>query len=94
MIQKTLYYKEYDSPVAYGYKPEHRVKSYVKLEMYFDFKRGLRFSVTVPNCGFCYRNPLKAIYRALEHESIGMAKYNKMKDDIRACGLYKSLDCR
>lgn len=93
-MQKVLYCKEYDSPIAYGYKPEHRVKSYFRLRIGFDFKKGLRFSAEVPNFSCCTRNPIKAILRVLEHESIGMAKYNKMKDDTRACGLYKSLDCK
>ncbi len=48
-MQKVLYCKEYDSPIAYGYKPEHRVKSYFKLIMAFDFKEGLRFTAQVPN---------------------------------------------
>lgn len=92
-MEKVLYYKEYDSPIAYGYKPEHRVKSYVKLIMHLNFKDGLWFSVTIPNAGYGNRNPFKAIFRALEHESIGMAKYNQLKDDIKAKGLHKNLDC-
>ena len=92
-MQKVLIYKEYDSPIAYGYKPEHRVMSYFKLTMVFDFREGLRFVAQVPNVSWCYRNPIKAVLRVLEHESIGMAKYNQMKDDTRRCGLYKKLDC-
>jgi hypothetical protein len=60
--------------------------------MYFDFKEGLRFSVGVANMSSCYRNPFKAFIRTLEHESIGMAKYQQMKEDTRSCGLYKRLD--
>jgi hypothetical protein len=93
-FSKTLYYKEYNSPIAYGYKPEHRVKSYVKIQVHFDFKEGLWFSVTVPNMACGNRNPFKALLRALEHESIGMAKYQRMKDDTRSCGLYQKLDCK
>jgi len=93
IMQKVLYYREYDSPVFWGYKPTHKIKSYFKFTMYFDFKEGLRFTATVPNAGFCYRNPFEAIAKALEHESIGMAKYNQLKDDIRAKGLHKNLDC-
>lgn len=90
-MKKVLYYKEYESPVYWGYKPEHKVKSYIKIEMYFDFKEGLRFCITVPNISYCYRNPIKAILKALEHESIGMSKYNKLKEDIRRKNLDKNL---
>jgi len=92
-MKKILYYKEYESPIFYGYKPEHKVKSYIKITMYFDFKEWLRFSVDVLNISCCYSNPIKAILRMLEHESIGMAKYNKLKKDIRSQGLDRKLDC-
>lgn len=88
----TIYQKEYSSPIAYGYKDEHTIKSYVEIQLHFDFKDWLRFSVTVPNASFCYKNPLKAMLRALEHESIGMGKYNKLKEDTRSCGLWTKLD--
>lgn len=91
---KTIYYKEYESPIAWGYKPEHKVKSYIRIQSHFDFKEGLRFSVTVPNVAYCHRNPFKALLRALEHESIGMGKYNRLKEDTRSCGLWKKLDCK
>ena len=91
-MKKVLYFKEYESPVFYGYKPEHKVKSYIEITMYFDFKEGLRFSVCVPNTSWCHGNPLKAFLKILEHESIGMAKYNKLKEDIRHQGLDHNLD--
>jgi hypothetical protein len=93
-MKKALYYKEYYSPVAYGYKPDHKVKSYFKFIMVFDLKEGLRFTACVPNFSYCCRNPIRTVLRVLEHESIGMAKYNKIKEDTRACGLYKKLDCK
>jgi hypothetical protein len=61
--------------------------------MYFNLKEGLRFNVTVPNMSCGDRNPFKAICKALEHESIGMAKYQQLKDDMRAKGLHKNLEC-
>ena len=93
-LSKTLYYEEYEAPIAYGYKPEHKIKSYVKIQMHFDFKDWLRFSVTIPNMGVCRRNPFRALLRALEHESIGMAKYNRIKEDSRNLGLWQKLDCK
>lgn len=92
-MTKTLYYKEYESPIAYGHKPEHKVRSYTEINMYFDFKDGLRFCVSVPNFSTTYRNPFKAMVRAMEHESIGMSKYNRIKEDTRRCGYWKKLDC-
>lgn len=93
-MKKILYHNEYDSFVFYGYKPEHKINSYINITMYFDFKEGLRFCVEVPNTSYCYRNPFKAVLRALEHESIGMSKYQQLKDDIRSQGLDRKLDCK
>lgn len=91
-MKKVLFYKEYESPIAYGYKNEHKVKTYIKITIHFEFKNGLWFGVSVPNMGCGDRNPFKALIRALEHESIGMGKYQRMKDDTRSCGLYNKLD--
>lgn len=93
-MRKIIYYKEYELPIAYGYKPEHKVKSYLEVMLHFDFKEGLRFSVSVPNFSTCCRNPFKAIFRAMEHESIGMSKYNRIKEDSRSCGLWQKLNCK
>ena len=51
--------------------------------MYFDFKEWLRFSVGAGNFGYCHRNPFKAFIRVLEHESIGMMKYDSLKEVYR-----------
>jgi hypothetical protein len=93
-MEKVLYSKEYSAPIKYGYEPEHIVRSYVKFVMIFDFKKGLRFVVRVPNTSVCCRNPFKALLNMLEHESVGMAKYQRMKEDVRACGLYSKLDVK
>lgn len=94
MKTKTLYYREYTSPVAWGYKPEHQVKSYIRVQCHFTFRDGLWFTVTVPNVSYGDRNIFKALFRALEHESIGMSKYNKLKEDTRSCELWQNLDCK
>lgn len=87
-FSKTLYYKEYTSPIAYT---NDTVLSYVKIQVHFDFKEGLRFSASAPNIGYCDRSLFKAIFRVLEHESIGMSKYQRLKDDCRDKGLWKKL---
>lgn len=91
-FEKELYYKEYTSPIAYGYRSTHKVESYVKIKMWFDFKEGLRFSVSTPIMSSCERNPIKAMLRVLEHESIGFSKYQRLKDDCRSNGLWRQLD--
>ena len=93
-FKKNLFYKEYEAPIAYGYTAEHKVRTYIEVNMYFDFEQWLRFSVTVPNFSCCRHTPFKAFIRALEHESIGMVKYQYMKEDVRNCGLYNKLDIR
>lgn len=85
---KVLYYKEYSSPIAYA---NREVQSYIKVELHFDFKEGLRFSASAPNIGSCARNPFKAIFRVLEHQSIGYSKYQVLKEDCRDQGLWKKL---
>lgn len=92
-MKKVLYYKGYTSPVFWGYKPTHKIKSYFRFTINFDLKNGLWFCADVPNVSYGSRSPFTAILKALEHESIGMAKYQQLKDDIRAKGLHKSLDC-
>lgn len=69
----------------------NKIETYIKLIMYFDFKEGLRFTCCVPNFASCYRNPFMAIFRVLEHESIGMGKYSLVKDVIRSKGWHRSL---
>lgn len=91
-IKKVLFYEEYEAPIAYGYELEHKVKTHVEFIAWFDFKEGLRFSVEVANISFCTRNPFKAFIRILEHESIGMQKYQQLKNDSRKCGLWKEID--
>lgn len=91
-FKKVLYEKEYqchafwssdDAPVI--------AKSYVKIELFFNFKKGLFFSVSVPNTSYCYSNLFKALFGALEHESIGMAKYNNLKDRVREIDVARKL---
>ena len=89
-----MYYKEYESPVAYGTESRHKVKSSIEIKMYFDLKSGLRFCVSTPNFSSTNRNPFTSIFRVMEHESIGMSKYDRIKEDSRRLGLWKRLDCR
>ncbi|AGF56441.1 hypothetical protein B0P06_005292 [Clostridium saccharoperbutylacetonicum] len=74
---KTIFEKEYTSKTS---KMDRQIITYIKIQVHFDFKEGLRYSVSVPNCSFCKRKLKDALIRALEHESIGMQKYNCLKE--------------
>ena len=89
---KILYEKHYTSPIAYGYDATHIVESYIKITIHFDFKEGLRFSVSIPNRGYCGRNLIKVLLEALESEGIGYAKYQRLKEDCRKQKFWNSLD--
>ena len=90
--RKTLFSKEYSSPISYGTNSTHKVKTKIKVEIIFSFKEGVWFAILVGNFGCSDKNIFKAFVRALEHESIGMAKYDQMKCDTRKLGLYNKLD--
>lgn len=92
MIRKVLYKNRYTSPIRYGYKEEHKIEAYFELELIFDLKDGLRFTAKVPNMSCCMRNPFKAMCRVLEHESIGMAKYNRLKQDVDSSKLWNKIE--
>mgnify|MGYP000858014750 CR=1 FL=1 len=89
---KVLYENTYSCYPAWGSSEDAtKIESYVKFEMHFDFKEGLRFSISIPNFGTCSRNPFKCIFRALEHESIGMGKYQRLKDRTRKIDCWRKL---
>ena len=87
--KNVLFYKEAESHLAW--RSDRKTKTKIEAIMQFDFKEGLRFSVGAGNITSCERNIFKAIWRVLEHESIGMAKYDCLKEDTRSKGLWKRL---
>ena len=87
--KKVLFYKEAESPLAW--RCDRKVRTKIEVIMWFGFKEGLRFSITAGNVSSCERNIFKAIWKVLEHESIGMAKYDCLKEDVRLKGLWKKL---
>ena len=86
-ISKVVYEKHYISPSKWGQK----VESYIKIERYFDLKEGLRYSVTVPNFGCCKKKLRDAMLWAMEHESVGMAKYNGLKELVNSKNLWNKI---
>ena len=87
--KKVLFYKEAGSPLTW--RGDRKAKTKIEAIMWFDCKEWLRFSVGAGNITSCERNIFKAIWRVLEHESIGMAKYDCLKEDTRSKGLWKRL---
>lgn len=91
-MKKVLFKKEWTSPVAWASsKNPEKLEGYIEYVMWFDFKQGLRFSVSVPNYSSCTRSPFKCLFRALEHSDVGMGKYCRLKDRTRDLGLWKKL---
>lgn len=84
---KTIYEDSYVGFSKWGQK----IKSYIRVERHFDFKDGLRYSVTVPNFTCCEKKLKDAILRVIEHESIGMSKYNGIKELIDNKKLWNKL---
>jgi len=84
--KKVLFHEEYEGNAQYTGK----VKTYIEIIMYFDFKEGLRFTASVANYSWCFKNPINALIRVLEHESIGMAKYDALKEEYRKSYIYKT----
>lgn len=90
---KTLFEKHFKFQTAYGISedPNSRLEGYIKYQMHFDFKEGLRFSVSVPDSAFCTRSPFKCLFQMLEKQIVGNGKYQRLKEDCRAKGFWKSL---
>ena len=70
---------------------DKKIKSYIRVERHFDFKDGLSYSVTVPNFTCCEKKLKDAILRVIEHESIGMSKYNGIKELVDNKKLWNKL---
>lgn len=76
-LEKVLFHKEFISNTKFDVE----VKTYIVLKRHFSFKDGFWYSVTVPNKTFINNKKEKALLRALESESIGMQKYNLVKEN-------------
>lgn len=88
-IRKVLFSKEAESPLAW--RNDRKAKTHIEVVFYFDFKLGARFRVNAGNVSCCDKSLFKAFCQCLEHESIGMAKYDNLKYDTRAKGLWQKL---
>ena len=64
---------------------------YIKFELVFSLRVGFMFSVSVMNKVFQHKNPFKALLVALESETVGMCKYDKLKERLRDMDLWSKL---
>lgn len=64
---------------------------YIELNLFISLKHGFFFSAAVANKVFSSRNPFKALLLALESETLGMAKYDRLKERVRDLGLWQKL---
>ena len=87
-MRKRLFYKRFYYPIAYT---GELIADYIEVVMYFDFKEGLRFSVSTANFGSCDRNIFKAFTIVLEKATVGYGKYQILKYDCRNKGFWKQL---
>ena len=89
VFKKVLFKKHAESPLKW--RTDRKAETDIEVAFYFDFKEGARFRVNAGNISCCDRSLFKAFCRCLEHESIGMNKYDNLKDDLRSKGLMNKL---
>ena len=76
--RKTIYKKKYRCFSKWN----NEIKSYIKIEKVYGFKQFIYYIVSVPNVSKANKNLIKALYDIIEYESIGMSKYNSLKEKI------------
>ena len=90
-MTKTIFKKQWTSPVAWGVDNTPKIEGYIRYQVHFSVKKGLWFSITIPNYACSTRSPLECIFNALEHSSVGMGKYCRLKDRVRYLDLWRKL---
>ena len=89
-MKYTLYRMSAVETTAWAAKPDD-LEIYIEINLHASLSRGVFFAVNVVNKSFCSRNPFKALIMALESETVGMAKYDKLKERVRDLGLWRQL---
>ena len=90
----VLYRKSYVEPVAWGYGDDanlHAIRPYIEITFSIFYDRLPFFGVHVQNKSFSDLNIFKALLRALESETVGMAKYDRLKERCRDKGFWNKL---
>lgn len=67
------------------------LNAYIEVSIIVNRHVFFTFCVNVMNKSFCYRNPIKAILKALESETVGMCKYDALKERVREIGRWSEL---
>lgn len=91
MMRIKLFAKKFEEMTAWAHYPEDKVKGFIMLDLLINKHVVFTFQVKVMNKTFSSRNPFKALLFALESESVGMAKYDSLKQRVRSKDLWKSL---
>jgi len=67
------------------------IQGFVEVSLLLNWTWIFCFSIEVNNKSFNYRNPFKALCLALESESVGMCKYQQLKERLRDKKLWQKL---
>lgn len=87
-----LFNKNFPTYTAYTTETNpYCLENYIRFILVFSLTSLPFFSVEVPNKTFSSFNPFKCLFRALESQSIGMAKYTHLKERTRNLDLWNSL---
>ena len=65
--------------------------TYIRFDFVIKLNNIPYFRVCVPNKSFNHWNPFVAILTALESESVGMIKYDRLKERVRCIGVWQHL---
>ena len=83
----TLFAKKFESPKSWAYTDDDIVRGFIIFDLVINNHVGFMFSTKLVNKTFSNRNPFKSIFAALESETIGMGKYDALKERVK----YKKL---
>jgi len=89
-MHKKIYTRKFKFPFQWeSYQKKELEKREISIWFNFTFRDGIWFTVRVPNKSFNNRNIFKALIAALESESVGMQKYDRLKEEVRELTWWK-----
>ena len=86
-----LFAKKFEETTAWAHTSDDKVKGFIMFDLLVNKHVIFTFQAKVMNKTFSSRNPFKALLLALESESVGMAKYDSLKNRVRSKDLWRSL---
>jgi hypothetical protein len=87
----TLYKRKFKFIPAWEFEGKCIIKTEVKLELMVNKWFKFSFIASVPNKSFSNINPFNALMTALESQTVGMLKYDRLKDRIREMKQWQKL---